>query len=50
MTRQTNHANIVSKVFTTKLRAEAEFLSLFQQFLFQLHIAEGLTVFVTFSR
>ncbi len=50
MTWQTDNANVVREVFTAKLRAEREFLGLFQQFLFQLDIAERLTMFVPFRR
>lgn len=46
MTWQTDNANVVREVFTAKLRAKTEFLGLFQQFLFQLDIAERLTMFV----
>ncbi|CST12086.1 Uncharacterised protein [Shigella sonnei] len=50
VTWQTDNANVVREVFTAKLRAKTEFLGLFQQFLFQLDIAERLTMFVPFRR
>lgn len=40
VTWQTDNADVVREVFTAKLRAKTEFLCLFQQFLFQLDIAE----------
>ncbi len=50
VTWQTDNADVVREVFTAKLRAKTEFLGLFQQFLFQLDIAERLTMFVPFRR
>ena len=50
MARQAHDANIVGEVFAAELRAETEVLRLHQQFLFQLNIAEGLTMFVAFGR
>ena len=48
--RQTDHPDIVGEVFPAELRAEAEVLRFLQQLLLQLHVAERLTVFVTFGR
>ena len=48
MTRQANHADVVSEVFTTKLRAQSKILRFDQQFFFQRHIAERLTVLIPF--
>ena len=48
--RQADDADIVGEVFAAELRAETKVLRLHQQFLFQLNIAEGLTVFVAFGR
>ncbi len=45
-----DHADVVREVFTAKLRAKAEFLGLFQQFLFKQDISERLTMFVPFGR
>lgn len=50
MTRQANYANIVGEIFPAELGAEAKFLRFFQQFLFQVEIAECLAVLVTFRR
>ncbi len=50
MARQTDHPDIVGEVFPAELRAEAEVLRFLQQLLLQLHVAERLTVFVTFGR
>ena len=50
MTRQTDHAHVVGKVFAAKLRAEAQVARFFQQFLLKLHVAERLAVLVTFGR
>ena len=40
MTRQTDHADIVGKVFAAELRAETKVLRLQQQLLLHLHVAE----------
>lgn len=45
---QMDNANVVREVFIAKLRAKIEFLGFFQQFLFQLDIAECLIMFVFF--
>ena len=50
MTRQTNHADIVSQVLTTKLSSQANLMSLLQQFLLEVNIAEGATCLVARSR
>lgn len=50
MTRQANYANIVGEIFPAELGAEAKFMRFFQQFLFQVEIAECLAVLVTFRR
>ena len=50
VTRQTDHADIVGKVFAAELRAETKVLRLQQQLLLQLHVAERLAVLVTFGR
>ncbi|SAC80215.1 Uncharacterised protein [Enterobacter cloacae] len=50
MTRKTDHAHVVSEVFAAKLRAEAQVTRFFQQLLLKLHVAERLTMFVTFGR
>ncbi|MNE31929.1 hypothetical protein D3C80_1255200 [compost metagenome] len=50
VTRQANHADIVGKIFAAKLRAQPKILRFDQQFLFELNIAERLTVFVPFGR
>ena len=46
MTWQANHADVVSEVFTTKLRTQTKILRFDQQFFFQFHIAERLTVLI----
>jgi len=48
VTRQSDHANVVSEIFTAKLRAQSELLRRFQQFLLQCGIAKRLTVLVAF--
>lgn len=48
MTWQANHADVVSEVFTTKLRTQTKILRFDQQFFFQFHIAERLTVLIPF--
>ena len=49
VTRQTDHAHVVGKVFAAKLRAEAQIARFFQQLLLKLHVAERLPVLVTFG-
>ena len=48
MTWQANHADVMSEVFTTKLRTQTKILRFDQQFFFQFHIAERLTVLIPF--
>ena len=47
--RQADHADIVSEVFTTKLRTQTQVLRFLEQFLFELNIAERLAVLVAFG-
>ena len=49
MARQANHADVVGKIFTAKLCAQAEVLRFLEQFLFQLNVAERLAMFVAFG-
>ena len=46
MTRQTNHTDIVSQILTTELGTQANLMSLLQEFLFEVDIAEGTTSLV----
>ena len=47
MTRQTDHADIVSQVLTTKLSTQTDLLSFHNQLLLQIHITEGTTRLIT---
>ena len=48
VTWQANHADVVSEVFTAKLRTQTKILRFDQQFFFQFHIAERLSVLIPF--
>ena len=48
VTRQADHADVVSEVFTAKLRTQTKILRFDQQFFFQFHIAERLSVLIPF--
>ena len=50
MTRQTDNAHIVSKILTTKLCTQTNFVGFFQHLLFKFNIAESTTGFVAGSR
>ena len=50
MTGQADHANVVDKIFTAKLRTNSAFLAYFQYFFFPFQVAESLSAFVSFSR
>ena len=43
MTRQTDDADVVSQGLAAKLSAQSNLVSLFQQFLLQVNVAEGTT-------
>ncbi|MNC23973.1 hypothetical protein D3C75_720130 [compost metagenome] len=45
---QPHNTNIVSKIFTAKLRTQTEVLRFFQQLFFQLNVTERLAMLVTF--
>ncbi|STF44651.1 Uncharacterised protein [Escherichia coli] len=47
MTRQTNDANIMSEIFTPKLRTNTKLLTGLEQYFFQLNITECLSLLVS---
>ena len=49
MTRQTDDADVVSKIFAAELSAETEFLRGFFEFGFEFDVADGVAEFVTFG-
>ena len=46
MTGQTDHTDIVSQILTTKLSTQTNLMSLFQEFLLEIDIAEGTTCLI----
>ena len=50
MTRQTDHTDIVSQVLTTELSTQTNFLSLLDELLLQIYIAEGTTSLIASCR
>ena len=50
MTRQTDDADVVGKIFAAKLGAETNLVGFFQQLLLQLHVAEGTPCLVASRR
>ena len=47
MTRQTDHADIVSQILTTELGTQSNLLGLLDELLLQVNIAEGATSLIT---
>ena len=50
MTRQTNHTDIVSQILTTELGTESNLLSLLDELLLEIDIAESTTRLVACGR
>ena len=50
VTRQTDDAYVMSKIFTSELRAQSNFVSFCQNFFFQFDVAECTAIFVSSSR
>ena len=47
MTRQTDHADVVSQILTTKLSTQTDLLSLNNQFLLEVDVTESATGLIT---
>ena len=50
VTRQTNHANVVSKILAAELCAQADVVGQFKKFVFEFYIAESASGFITGCR